>query len=85
MDTQTKPGDDFFRYANGAWLDVTEIPADRANWGTSPELIELTNARVADLIKTAATAPAASEAAKVGAFYSAYMDETEIDAWAWPP
>src|SRR4029077_12266303 len=24
MDTKTKPGDDFFRYANGAWLDKTQ-------------------------------------------------------------
>ena len=58
-DFNAKAGDDFFRYANGAWFDATEIPADRANWGTSPELIELTNARVADLIKTATAAPAA--------------------------
>src|SRR5262245_5067811 len=27
-DVSTKAGDDFFRYANGAWLDKTEIPAD---------------------------------------------------------
>ena len=25
-DTSTKPGDDFFRYANGKWLDKTQIP-----------------------------------------------------------
>ena len=28
-DLATRPGDDFFRYANGAWLDQTEIPADK--------------------------------------------------------
>jgi len=27
MDTKTKPGDDFFRYANGAWIDKTQIPS----------------------------------------------------------
>ena len=27
MDTHTKPGDDFFRYASGAWLDKAVIPA----------------------------------------------------------
>jgi putative endopeptidase len=26
-DPATKPGDDFFRYANGAWLDHTAIRA----------------------------------------------------------
>ena len=28
-----KPGDDFFRYVNGAWMDRTEIPADRVTLG----------------------------------------------------
>ena len=27
QDTETKPGDDFFRYANGGWLDTFELPA----------------------------------------------------------
>lgn len=26
MDAATKPGDDFFRYANGTWIDKTQIP-----------------------------------------------------------
>ena len=25
-DTSVKPGDDFYRYANGKWLDTFEIP-----------------------------------------------------------
>ncbi len=33
-DLSVKPGDDFFRYANGTWLANTEIPADRTRWGT---------------------------------------------------
>ena len=57
MDRSVKPGDDFFAYANGAWLKKTEIPADRSSWGISGELIELTTARVADIIQTAAKAP----------------------------
>src|SRR5512144_568503 len=28
-DTRTRPGDDFFRYANGHWLDTTQIPSDK--------------------------------------------------------
>ena len=31
MDKSVAPGDDFFRYANGAWLKSTEIPADRSS------------------------------------------------------
>jgi hypothetical protein len=33
MDTSVKPGDNFFRYMNGTWLDETEIPADKSNYG----------------------------------------------------
>ena len=29
MDTGVKPGDDFFSYVNGAWIEATEIPADK--------------------------------------------------------
>ena len=28
-DTATRPGNDFFRYANGTWIDKTEIPGDK--------------------------------------------------------
>jgi putative endopeptidase len=33
LDTTVKPGDDFFRYANGAWLKKNPIPAAYASWG----------------------------------------------------
>ena len=29
MDPRVKPGDDFNRYASGAWLARTEIPSDK--------------------------------------------------------
>src|SRR3989337_423920 len=33
MDTSVDPGDDFYSYANGKWMETTEIPADRSNVG----------------------------------------------------
>lgn len=33
-DASVQPGNDFFRYCNGRWLDTTEIPSDRTSWGT---------------------------------------------------
>lgn len=80
MDKATKPGDDFFRHANGTWFDKTEIPADRSSWGAGAITSELTSKRVAELIKdAAASAPAGSEARKVGDFYAAYLDEGTIE------
>jgi predicted metalloendopeptidase len=81
MDRSVAPGDDFFRYANGAWMSATEIPADRAATGPDAALAELTTTRTADLIKgAAASAAAGSDARKVGDYYAAYMDEAGIES-----
>lgn len=81
IDRAVAPGDDFFRYANGAWLATTEIPADRSSYGVGAALDEQTLKRTADLIKGAAeTAAAGSSAQSVGNYYAAYMDEAAIEA-----
>src|SRR6185436_6727564 len=82
MEKSVAPGDDFYRHANGTWMKTTEIPADRPAFGPDAVLAELTTTRTADLIKEAAasSAPAGSEARKVGDYYAAYMDEAGIEA-----
>jgi len=82
IDHSVKPGDDFFDYANGAWIKVNEIPADRSSWGAWGVLSELNNQRVRKLIEGAAAAKAAdgTDAQKVGDFYASYMDEAGIEA-----
>ena len=80
-----KPGDDFFGYANGTYIDKTQIPADRSWYGTINVLRDLSEARVhAMLDDAAATAPVEAagkdEKAKVGAFYKAYLDEAAVEA-----
>jgi len=82
-DLKTKAGDDFFRYANGAWLDRTPIPGDKP--GISLRILEsdLAEARLhtimEDSAKSAGHAPTTLEG-KVGAFYKAFMDEGRIEA-----
>src|ERR1700752_4186986 len=66
IDRTVLPGDDFFRYANGAWLKSAEIPADRSSYGTGAVLAELNTQRTVALIKGAALAPAGSDARKIG-------------------
>src|SRR3569623_1309917 len=88
MDKATKPGDDFFRYANGAWLDRTPLPADKP--GMSLRILEsdLAAARLhaimEDSAKAAGHAPTSVEG-KVGAFYRSFMDEGRIDALSAKP
>ena len=40
IDTSVAPCEDFFRYANGKWLDRTEIPASEPAWGGFNEVHE---------------------------------------------
>ena len=34
LSAEIRPQDDLFRHVNGAWLDRTEIPEDKARWGS---------------------------------------------------
>jgi predicted metalloendopeptidase len=81
MDRRVRPGNDFYAYANGMWLEKTEIPSDRATWGTLAMVAEVTNKRVADFVQDAAAhATSGPDARKVGDFYASYMDEAAIES-----
>ncbi|RUL71891.1 M13 family metallopeptidase [Dyella choica] len=81
MDHAVKPGDDFFSFANGAWVKHTDIPADRSSTGPTEALEELTEQRTADLIRNMAdTHPAAgSNERKIADYYAAFMNEAAIE------
>ena len=40
MDRGVRPQDDFFSYVNGNWVKTTQIPSDKANWGSFNALRE---------------------------------------------
>ncbi|MBO9558168.1 MAG: M13 family metallopeptidase [Caulobacter sp.] len=76
MNTSVKPGDDFYKYANGAWDERTTIPSDRTRYGNFDKLAELSEARTRAIIEgAAADKTATGERAKVGAAYRAFMNE----------
>ena len=81
-DMKTKPGDDFFRYANGAWLDHVQIPADKAAYSLRLAMTDATEKRLRALIEEAAKKtghnPPTIEG-KVGAFYKSFMDEGKVE------
>jgi putative endopeptidase len=81
IDRAVAPGDDFFAFTSGAWMKATEIPADRSSWGAGAALDELTAKRTAELIADAAkaSAPAGSDARKIGDYYASFMDEAGIE------
>ncbi|MBJ7412779.1 MAG: peptidase M13 [Phenylobacterium sp.] len=81
MDRSVKPGDDFFKFANGKWAERTEIPADRVRYGNFNKLRELSDNRMHAILEDAAggrlTDP---DAAKIAAGYRAFMDEAAVEA-----
>lgn len=81
-DSTVTPGEDFYRYANGQWLATTEIPADRSSWGVMDELRSKAEADVKALIEQAATrhAPVGTSDQKIGDYYTAFMNEAEIES-----
>jgi predicted metalloendopeptidase len=61
-DASIRPQDDFFRHVNGAWLDATEIPADKRAYGTFLMLRERSNQQVRELLEKSAPKGAAASA-----------------------
>ena len=83
FDRTTKPGDDFFQFANGGYLKRTVIPADRPIASRRYDMSDRTEAQLMAILREASvTAPLepADTKAKVGAFYASYMDQAAIDA-----
>ncbi len=84
IDQTRKPCDNFFLYANGNWLKNNPVPAAESRWGSFNELAEhnyaTQKAILQELAAKSATAPAGSNAQKVGYFYASAMDTMAIEA-----
>lgn len=81
MDRSVRPGNDFYRFANGDWLKRTEIPPDRPAVGVFSELGDRANKQTATLIEEAAktNAPSGSNTRRIADLYKSYMDESAIE------
>ncbi len=76
-DLAVKPGDDFYAYANGKFVERTEIPPDRVRFGNFDALGILSEERTRAILEEAVKQPS-PETAKIAAFYAAYMDEERV-------
>ena len=83
LDQSVRPQDDLFRHVNGKWIDRTELPDDRARYGSFAVLAENAEEAVREII-TGTTAPEAgtwakTEAEKVAALYESFMNTDKLD------
>lgn len=82
IDPHVKPGNDFFRYANGSWLRNNPIPNSETRWGSFNELQENNYNALHALLEAAAKVKTDNKSGKewkVGAFYKSGMNEEAIE------
>ena len=78
MDPRVRPCDDFFEYANGAWLRDTPIPDDEAGWGGFSEVRDRNFAVLHEILDDAARDGSSGSNKLVGDLYASGMDEAAV-------
>ena len=81
IDRSVSACDDFFRFANGKWLERTEIPAEESVWGGFHEIRDRNFEVLRTIAEEAARvdAPAGTVTQKVGDWWTTGMDEAAIE------
>ena len=79
LDPAVRPQDDLFRHVNGKWIDRTEIPADKARYGSFHVLAEEAETAVREIIVEAQASAVGTEERKFGDLYASYMDEARVN------
>src|SRR3954471_8652310 len=75
-DPSADPGVDFYRFANGGWLDANPIPPGFGAWGAFEEASARNAVKPRDLLERAA----AERGDLLGDFFAAGMDTAAIEA-----
>lgn len=81
-DRTTRPGNDFFQFANGSYLNRIQIPADRPIASRRFDMTDRTDQQLKTLLEEASKGVAEQPAnvrGKVGAFYASFMDQPTIE------
>ena len=76
LDRSVDPGQDFYRFCCGGWLDANPLPDDFPSYGTYDELAELNRRQLKDLIDgvIAQENTPGSDAARIADLYNLVMD-----------
>lgn len=78
LSPEIRPQDDLFRHVNGAWLERTEIPEDKARWGSFHLIAEQAEKDVRAIVEESQDAEPGSEARKIGDLYASFMDTARV-------
>ena len=87
MDLTVKPGNDFYRYAAGGWMDSHPLDAEHPMNGAFVDLDELNQKRIQALINEYASKPQTkgSLGQKIGSIYNMMMDSVRLNKEGYAP
>ena len=86
MDLSVKPGDNFYRYANGNWIRSNPVPASKTSWGSFNELREKSLDAMKSLLEDAAKTTTKGRLYQmVGDFYVSGMDSVTLEKRGFDP
>jgi putative endopeptidase len=81
MDLSVKPGDNFYMYANGNWINKNPVPASKTRWGSFDVLREESSKRLRTLLEESAkNAGKDRKTQMIGDFYSSGMDTMQVES-----
>ncbi|HEX8288385.1 MAG TPA: M13 family metallopeptidase [Pyrinomonadaceae bacterium] len=85
LDRSCKPCEDFYKYANGGWLNDSknQIPAAYSSWGKANILADNNSTALKQIVEESAkntAAPKGGTQKMVGDLYTSCMDEARIEA-----
>ncbi|MDQ3254864.1 MAG: M13 family metallopeptidase, partial [Acidobacteriota bacterium] len=83
MDKKCQPCEDFYKFANGAWLEKNPVPPAYARWGSFDQLEDTNRTALRQILDEAAkntNARKGSDEQMIGAYYASCMDEAKVEA-----
>lgn len=87
LDLSVRPQDDFFRFANGTWIDNNPVPPSESRWGSFNELEIENNKKLTRILTDAkeSNAPKGSDMQLLGDYYASYIDFTKRNSLGMSP
>jgi putative endopeptidase len=79
LDLSVDPGEDFYQFANGGWLERAELPSDKPAYGVFDEIDDQVQAELFTVMEAMGIDPATAEG-KARAIYDQYLDMETRDA-----
>ncbi len=79
-DKSVKPGEDFYRYAEGAWFDKAVIPPDQTSTGSGYDVHNRAEKQLRAIIERSARSADTPTAKQIGTLYNAFLDEAKVEA-----